>query len=92
MEDLLHLDHLSLNEKRPVICFDELPVQLLGEVLAPLPMKAGQPQRIDYEYERGGTCSLLVAFEPLTGNRFCRTLKAKSRLIYLLILKPKPDI
>jgi len=82
MEDLLHLYHLSLNEKRPVICFDELPVQLLGEVLAPLPMKAGQPKRIDYEYERGGTCSLLVAFEPLTGNRLVETSKQRTKADY----------
>jgi transposase len=41
MEDLLHLYGLPYDEKRPVICFDELPVQLLGEVVAPLPMKSG---------------------------------------------------
>ncbi len=62
MEDILHLYNLPYDEKRPVICFDELPVQLLGEVAVPLPMIAGQPKRVDYEYARHGTCSLLVAF------------------------------
>jgi len=82
MEDLLHLYHLPLNEKRPVICFDELPVQLLGEVAAPLPMKRGQPTRFDYEYARHGTCSLLVAFEPLTGTRLVETSKQRTKVDY----------
>ena len=78
----MHLYNLPLDEKRPVICFDELPVQLLGEVIMPLPMKAGQPKRVDYEYERGGTCSLLVAFEPLTGNRLVETSKQRTKADY----------
>jgi hypothetical protein len=59
MEDVLYLYNLPLNEKRPVVCFDELPVQLLGEVVAPLPMKKGQSTRFDYEYERKGTAAVL---------------------------------
>jgi len=82
MEDILHLYNLPLNEKRPVICFDELPLQLLGEVAAPLPMKQGQPTRFDYEYVRQGTCSLLVAFEPLTGTRLSETSKQRTKADY----------
>jgi len=82
MEDILHLYNLPVDEKRPVICFDELPVQLLDEVVMPLPMKAGQPQRVDYEYARGGTCSLLVAFEPLTGKRVVETSKQRTKVDY----------
>ncbi len=82
MEDLLHLYNLPVDEKRPVICFDELPVQLLGEVLAPLPMKKGQPKRFDYEYARQGTCSLLVAFEPLTGTRIVETSRQRTKTDY----------
>ncbi len=82
MEDILHLYSLPFEEKRPVVCFDELPVQLLGEVAVPLPMKAGQPKRVDYEYERHGTCSLLVAFEPLTGTRIVETSKQRTKADY----------
>lgn len=82
MEDVLHLYNLSLDEQRPLVCFDELPVQLLGEVAAPLPMKKGQPARFDYEYERHGTCSLLVAFEPLTGRRLVETSKQRTKADY----------
>jgi hypothetical protein len=82
MEDLLHLYSLSYDEKRPLICFDELPVQLLGEVVAPLPMKEGKPERFDYEYERGGTGVLLVAFEPLTGKRLVETSHQRTKADY----------
>lgn len=82
MEDILHLYNLPFDEKRPVVCFDELPVQLLGEVVMPLPIKAGQPKRVDYEYARQGTCSLLVAFEPLTGTRLVEVSKQRTKADY----------
>jgi hypothetical protein len=82
MEDVLHLYNLPYDEQRPVVCFDELPVQLLGEVVAPLPMKEGQSQRVDYEYEREGTAVLLVAFEPLTGKRLVETSQRRTKADY----------
>jgi hypothetical protein len=45
-------------------------------------MKAGKPARFDYEYERGGTCSLLVAFEPLTGRRLVETSHQRTKADY----------
>jgi hypothetical protein len=69
MEDVLHLYSLPYDSAHPVVCFDERPCVLHGQVVEALPLKPGKPQREDYEYERKGTCSLLVAFEPLTGLR-----------------------
>jgi hypothetical protein len=54
MEDVLHLYNLPYDVRHPIGCFDELPVQLLGEVVAPLPMKEGQSTRFDYEYRAHG--------------------------------------
>ena len=82
MEDVLHLYNLPLDEKRPLVCFDELPVQLVGEVVSPLPMKQGQDARFDYEYERKGTACLLVAFEPLTGQRIVETSRQRTKADY----------
>lgn len=73
MEDVLHLYSLPYDEHYPVVCFDERPCVLHGEVVEPLEMKPGKPRREDYEYERKGTCCLLVAFEPLTGYRMVET-------------------
>ncbi len=82
MEDLLHLYRLPYDPQRPIICFDELPVQLLGDVVAALPMKGGQPLRVDYEYARGGTAVLLVAFEPLTGRRVVEVSAQRTKADY----------
>ncbi|MCA1849553.1 MAG: IS630 family transposase [Acidobacteria bacterium] len=87
MEDLLYLYNLPFDEKRPLVCFDELPVQLLGEVIAPLPMKEGASTRFDYEYERAGTACLLVAFEPLTGRRLVETSHQRTKADYCRFMK-----
>ena len=57
-------------------------MQLPGEVVAPLPMKAGRAARFDYEYERAGTACLLVAFEPLTGKRLVETSRQRTKADY----------
>lgn len=86
MESVLRLYSLPLDELRPVVCFDELPVQLTGDVIEPLEMKAGKPARFDYEYKRGGTASLLVAIEPLTGKRLVETSPRRTRADYCRFL------
>ncbi|EIM30934.1 hypothetical protein MicloDRAFT_00004630 [Microvirga lotononidis] len=43
-----------------VVCFDESPIQLIGETRQPLPAMPGQIERIDYEYRRCGTVNLFV--------------------------------
>jgi hypothetical protein len=82
MEDILHLYSLPYNEKRPVVCFDELPVQLIDNVVEELPMQEGKLARFDYEYARAGTASLLVAFEPLTGTRVVETSVQRTKADY----------
>jgi hypothetical protein len=47
----------------PVVCFDESPVQLIGEVRQPIPAEPGQLERYDYEYRRNGTVNLLVCVD-----------------------------
>lgn len=69
MEDVLDVYELPYNPKRPVICMDEKPYQLLGKVREPLPMRPGDAKKIDSEYIREGTCSIFVFTEPLGGTR-----------------------
>jgi hypothetical protein len=64
MEDVLDLYAEPPDPTRPRVCFDERPVQLIGETRAPLPPAPGQPTRYDYEYERKGTANLFVHFSP----------------------------
>jgi len=60
MEDVLELYAEPPDAKRPVVCFDETPTQLIGEVRTPLPAEPGKPRRYDYEYQRNGTANLFV--------------------------------
>src|SRR5262249_2817868 len=60
MEDVLDLYAEPADPKRPVVCFDESPVQLIGEVRTPIPAKPGQLERYDCEYQRNGTANLFV--------------------------------
>ena len=69
MEDVLDLYEQPRDPRRPTVCFDELPYQLLGEVQPPLPARPGRPGRYDYEYERRGTANLFLCFEPKRGWR-----------------------
>src|ERR1700685_2970499 len=60
MEDVLDLYAAAPDPKRPVVCFDESPVQLIGEVRQPIPAEPGQIQRYDCEYKRNGTANLFI--------------------------------
>ena len=60
MEDVLDLYAEDADPKRPVVCFDESPTQLIGEVRQPIPAAPGQPERYDCEYRRNGTANLFV--------------------------------
>ncbi len=70
MEDILDLYAQPYDPMRPVICFDELPYQLLRDVLEPQPCAPGRPAREDYAYARAGMCNLFMSFQPLHGWRY----------------------
>jgi transposase len=76
MEDLLDLYTATPPRTMPVVCFDETPVQLIGEKRAPLPPHPGQRERYDYEYRRNGTANLFVF---LDAHRPWRQVKVTAR-------------
>jgi hypothetical protein len=69
MEEVLDLYEEPYDPKIPMICFDERPYQMLGEVRDPLPMVPGKVRRFDSEYEREGNAYVHMAFEPLRSWR-----------------------
>lgn len=71
----------------PVICFDERPCQLIGNVVAPIPMKPGRVQRQDYHYRRNGTCCIMTAFEPLAGTRIIEVKERRTKKDYAHFMK-----
>ncbi len=60
MEDVLDLYAEAPDPDQPVICFDESPTQLIGEVRQPIPAEPGQHERYNFEYRRNGTANLFV--------------------------------
>ena len=63
MENVLDLYAEPPDPKYPVVCLDESPVQLIGEVREPIAAAPGQIERVDYEYRRCGTVNLFVAVD-----------------------------
>src|SRR3984957_18637393 len=76
MEDVLELYAEAPDPKRPVVCFDESPVQLIGEVRQPISARPGQLERYDYEYRRKGMENLFVLLDV---HRPCRNVKVTER-------------
>ena len=69
MEDVLELYAEPFEARRPQVCFDESPVQLVSERRQPLPLQPGQPACYDYEYKREGRANLFLFVQPLLGWR-----------------------
>jgi len=76
MEDVLDLYAEEPDPKRPVVCFDESPTQLIGEVRQPIPAEPGQLERYDCEYKRNGTANLFIF---LDAHRSWRKVKVTDR-------------
>jgi transposase len=76
MEDVLDLSAETPDPKRPVVCFDESPIQLIGEVRQPIPAAPGRLERYDFEYKRNGTANLFVF---LDAHRSWRKVKVTER-------------
>jgi len=80
MEDVLDVYALPYDPDIPLICMDEEPVQLLGEVVAPIAMKPGQLRYEDHQYTREGVCSVFVFVEPHAGWRHIEALPRRTKL------------
>ena len=96
MEDVLDVYTEPVDPKRPLVCMDEMPKQLIGETRSPLPAEPGLSERFDYEYVRNGVANIFCVCEPLQGTRELsvtdqRTRKDWARLIKDLVDARHPD-
>lgn len=87
MEQILALYAQPYDERYPVVCFDERPCFLIGDMVAGLEMKAGQAKREHDAYEKNGSCALLMAIEPLTGKREAQVFDQRTKQEYALFMK-----
>ena len=86
MNDVLAVYERPYDPKHPVICIDEKPLQLLGEVRDPLPMRPGKVARRDGEYKRFGTANIFCAVEPKAGRHFTRVTPNRTGLRFASML------
>lgn len=88
MEDILGVYSQAYDPKRPVVCMDEKPYQLLDEYLAPIPMsESNHIEKYDCEYVRKGSCSIFMFTEPLAGWRSAQALSRRTAVDWATKMK-----
>jgi hypothetical protein len=91
MEDVLRVYERPYDEKRPVVCMDEISKQLVKETTAPLPIKPGKSMRYDTEYERNGTSNIFLSFEPLAGKRNLKITDHRTKIDWAYFIRDLVD-
>lgn len=92
MEDVLAVYTRPHDPSRPLVCLDETSKQLVAETRTPLPMRAGQTARYDYEYRRNGTANLFMLFAPLEGWRHVKVTRQRTAIDYAHVLRDLSDL
>ena len=98
MEDVLDLYAQPLDSARPLICFDEKLCPLIEDVnqsIRPTPKTENKPAKkakIDYEYERNGTCNLFAFFAPYLGWRHIKVTNRRTKVDFAYCMKELVDI
>ena len=87
MEDILDVYTGKYDEKRPVVCFDEVPKQLIGETRIPVPSSKGKNARYDTEYKRNGTCVVFMFTAPLKGWRRADVAERRTKIDFAYQIK-----
>jgi hypothetical protein len=92
MEDILDLYAEPYQPAFPVICFDEVPYQMVSETQLPVPMQNGKPLRYDFEYRREGTCNLFMLLQPLAGWRHVKVTDRRTKQDFAWCMKDLVEI
>ena len=87
MESILELYLLPYNPLKPVVCYDERPCFLIGNLVKGLGMKAGQVAKEHYAYSKHGSCSILAMIEPKTGKRYVQIRRRRRKKEFAKFMK-----
>ena len=91
MEDILSLYTQPEDPKRPLVCMDEVPKQLISDVRPSLPAQEDRPKRFDYEYKRHGVANIFMFFEPFAGRRHVKVTSTRKRLDWAQAMRELSD-
>lgn len=84
MERILALYARPYDPRYPVVCFDERPCFLIGDLIEPFALQTGRLRKEHYAYEKLGSCALLAAIEPLTGHRIAEVYPQRTKKEFTL--------
>ena len=92
MEDILDVYKRPVDPKRPLVCFDESPEQLISETRQSLPMLPGQLEKYDYEYRREGVANLFMFFAPLLNWRNVKVTDRRTKVDWAYCMRDLVDV
>lgn len=92
MEDVLDVYQRPYDPQHPVVCVDEISQELRETPRGIVPMRPGQVQRQDYEYQRHGVANLFLAIEPLRGWRGVQVTERRTRVDFAHHLRWLSDV
>ncbi len=92
MEDVLAVYRRPYDPQRPQVCLDEASKQLLKDKRERLPMRPGDPEYYDSEYEREGVCNIFVASEPLAGQRYLQVREQRTKKDFAEFVRELIDV
>jgi len=90
MEDVLDVYQRPYDPLLPVVCIDETNKQMIKETR--IPCAPGQPEKVDYVYERNGVADVFMIFEPLAGKRETIVSETRKSVDYAEVLKYTSDV
>jgi hypothetical protein len=90
MEDILDVYQRPYDALNPVVCIDETNKQLIQETR--IPCAPGEPEKVDYEYERNGVVDVFMIFEPLAGKRETIITETRASIDFAGVLQYASDI
>ncbi len=91
MEDILEVYRRVRDPRRPLICMDEMPYQLIAETRTLQPLQRSRARRYDYEYKREGVANIFMVFAPLLGQRWVRVTKRRTRQDWAYLIRDFVD-
>jgi transposase len=92
MEDVLALYAEPADPRRPVVCFDETPRQLIGEARVPIRAEPGKRARYDYEYVRNGTANVFMFIDVNRPWRHAKVTDQRTALDFADCMKDLVDV
>jgi transposase len=92
MEDVLDLYAEEPDPTRPVVCFDESPTQLIGEVRQSIPAAPGRLERYDCEYRRNGTANLFVFLDVHRSWRKVKVTESRAAVDFAACMRDLVDV